>query len=203
MAPLLSRVLPAAPLSRSLSVQSIPSAAAEGALLTGSAVFFTQAVGLSAAQVGLGLTLAGVVTFFLAVPLGRLTAVVGAKRVWSLTRPAPALMCVAWPAVSGFFGFLAVTIALEVMVTAGRAGRGAYTLSIFSDTDRIRSLAFMRSARNIGCTLGALLGGVALALDDLDAVRAVPLVTAVVLLVNAALVRRLPNDLRNNGQRQL
>ena len=80
-------------------------------------------------------------------------------------------------------------------MTAGRAGRGAYTLSIFSGTDRIRSLAFMRSARNIGCTLGALLGGVALALDDLDAVRAVPLVTAVVLLVNAALVRRLPNDL--------
>ena len=38
------------PLVRRLSVQSILSATGDGAFLTGSAVFFTQIVGLTAAQ---------------------------------------------------------------------------------------------------------------------------------------------------------
>ncbi len=64
--------------------QSILFAVGEGFFLTGSAVFFTHIVGLSAAQVGLGLTIAGVVTFFFAVPLGRLADRVGPKRMWAL-----------------------------------------------------------------------------------------------------------------------
>lgn len=80
MPSLIDRMLPPTPLARRLSVQSIMFAVGEGVFLTGSAVFFTQIVGLSAAQVGLGLTAAGVVTFFFAVPLGRLADRVGAKR---------------------------------------------------------------------------------------------------------------------------
>jgi len=38
--------------------------------MTGSAVFFTHIVGLSAAEVGLGLTLAGAAAFVAAVPMG-------------------------------------------------------------------------------------------------------------------------------------
>src|SRR3954449_600435 len=56
---LLNRVLPANPLARRLSIQSILYAVGEGAFITGSAVFFTRLVGLSAAQVGLGMTVAG------------------------------------------------------------------------------------------------------------------------------------------------
>ena len=53
------------PLARRLSVQSLLFALGEGTFITGSAVFFTQIVGLSAAQVGLGLTIAGVVSVLL------------------------------------------------------------------------------------------------------------------------------------------
>ena len=42
------RQLPPSPLARSLSVQSILFAVGEGTFITGSAVFFTQVVGLSA-----------------------------------------------------------------------------------------------------------------------------------------------------------
>ena len=72
------------PLARRLSAQSVLFAVGEGFFLTGSAVFFTHIVGLSAAQVGLGLTIAGVVTFFFAVPLGRLADRIGPKRMWAL-----------------------------------------------------------------------------------------------------------------------
>ena len=50
----------------------------------------------------------------------------------------------------------------------------------------------MRSALNLGFTLGALLGGIALAFDSDTVVRAIPLVTGALLLVNAAYVARLP-----------
>ncbi len=186
------RLLPESPLARALSFQSILSAAGEGAFLTGNAVFFTQVVGLTAAQVGLGLTLAGVVTFVVAVPLGRLSDRVGAKRLWVLSALAQAFLYLLWPLAGSFATFVAVTIVLEIAVTAARSARGSYTLDVFSGEDRIRSLAFMRSARNIGYTLGAGLGGLALAADDLDVVKAVPLVTAGILGLNAVLVARLP-----------
>ena len=76
--------LPPVPLARSLSVQSILFAVGEGTFITGSAVFFTQIVGLSAAQVGIGLTVAGVVSFFFAVPAGKLADRVGTRRMWAI-----------------------------------------------------------------------------------------------------------------------
>ena len=66
----LRRLIPPTPLSRRLATQSLLFATAEGTFLTGSAVFFTQVVGLRAAQVGLGLTVAGVVSFVVAYPAG-------------------------------------------------------------------------------------------------------------------------------------
>jgi hypothetical protein len=50
----------------------------------------------------------------------------------------------------------------------------------------------MRAALNIGFTLGALVGGLALAMDSDTIVRVVPWLTAVVLACNALLISRLP-----------
>ena len=55
---------------------------------------------------------------------------------------------------------------LGLVDTAGRSGRGAYTLDVFPREERVQSLAFMRAALNIGFTFGALLGGLALAFDS-------------------------------------
>src|SRR3954465_236279 len=84
------------PLIRRLSVQSVLSAFGDGVFLTGSAVFFTQIVGLSAPQVGRGLTLAGVGTFGLAVPLGKLSDRYGAKRVWAVASLVEAVLYLGW-----------------------------------------------------------------------------------------------------------
>ena len=56
----------------------------EGAFTTGSAVFLTQVVGMSAAQVGLALTIAGVAEFLFAYPAGRVVDRLGPKRVWAV-----------------------------------------------------------------------------------------------------------------------
>jgi len=188
----LDRFLPPTPLARRLSVQSVLFATGEGAFITGSAVFFTHIVGLSAAQVGLGLTLAGVVTFCFAIPLGKLADRIGPKRLWALGASASAALYLVWPFITSFAGFLAMMIALELVQSAGWSGRGAYTIDVFPHDERVRSLAFMRAALNIGFTFGALIGGLALAFDSDAIVRAVPWLTAAILGLNALLISRLP-----------
>jgi MFS family permease len=168
-------------------------AVGEGVFLTGSAVFFTQIVGLSAAQVGLGLTIAGVVSFFFAVPLGKLADRIGPKRMWCLGSVGGALLYLVWPLIDGFPSFVAMMVVLEVVSQAGWSGRGAYTIDIFTREERVQSQAFMRAALNIGFTFGALIGGLALAFNNDSIVRAVPWLTAVILLANAVYISRLPD----------
>ncbi len=54
----LAGLVPPTKLERDLALQSVLSAFATGAFLTGTAVFFTQVVGLTGAQVGLGMSAA-------------------------------------------------------------------------------------------------------------------------------------------------
>ncbi|WP_234410780.1 MFS transporter [Nocardioides terrigena] len=186
------RQLPPSPLARRLSVQSILFAVGEGTFITGSAVFFTQIVGLSAAQVGVGLTVAGLVSFFLAVPAGKLADRVGTKRIWAISAGLTAALYLLWPFIDGFVAYVAMMVVLEAVSVAGWNGRGAYTLDIFSKEERVESLAFMRAALNIGFTIGALIGGAALATNNDDVVRAVPVLTAAILALNTFWITRLP-----------
>ncbi len=179
-------------LVRRLSAQSVLSAFGDGVFLTGSAVFFTQIVGLSAAQVGLGLSLSGLATFALAVPLGKLSDRYGAKRVWALSSLVEALLYLVWLAVGDMTSFVAMMIGLGLVQTASRSSRNAYRFDVFPREERVSSNAYFRAARNVGYTFGALLAGIALATNDDDVVRLVPVVTAALLVLNAALVARLP-----------
>jgi MFS family permease len=188
----LQRMLPDSGVARRLSIQSVLYAFGDGVFTTGNAVYFTQIVGLSAAQVGLGLTIAGVVSFFFAVPLGKAADRVGPKRMWAAGAFASAALYAVWPLITGFTAYVAMMVVLELVGGAGWSGRGAYTLDVFPHEERVRSQAYMRAALNIGFTLGALVAGMALALNNDSVVRAVPLFTAVVLVLNALYILRLP-----------
>jgi hypothetical protein len=59
----LRRLIPPTPMSRKLATQSMLFSTGEGAFNTGSAVFLTQVVGMSAARVGLAITITGVAEF--------------------------------------------------------------------------------------------------------------------------------------------
>jgi MFS family permease len=193
-----ARIAGPTPLVRRLSSQSVLSAFGDGVFLTGSAVFFTQIVGLSAAQVGLGLTIAGVVTFGLAVPLGKLSDRFGAKLVWAVCSLIEALLYLVWLTAGGMTSFIAMMIALELVSTTSRAARNAYRFDVFPREERVSSSAYFRAARNVGYTLGALLAGIALATNDDGVIRMVPVITAALLLLNALLVSRLPRTTQHS-----
>ncbi|MGY2700602.1 MFS transporter [Nocardioides sp. HB32] len=189
----LDRFLPPTPLARRLSLQSVMFATGEGAFMTGSAVFFTQVVGLTAAQVGVGLTVAGVFAFSFAVPLGRLADRVGPKRQWAAGAFLSAALYLVWPFIESFPAYVAMVVVLQLVANAGWSGRGAYTIDVFPREERVRSMAFMRAALNIGFTVGAAIGGIALAFDNNDVVRVVPWLTSAILFVNALFITRLPD----------
>ena len=103
-----------------------------------------------------------------------------------------AVLYLGWLAVGGMVGFVAVMVAVQVVSTASRSARNAYRFDVFPREQRVTSSAYFRAARNVGYTFGALLAGVALATNSNDVIRLVPVATAALLLVNAALVPRLP-----------
>lgn len=189
---LIRDLLPPTRLERAVALQSILSAFATGSFLTGTAVFFTRIVGLSAAQVGLGLSISGVVVLTCSVPLGRLADRLGSRRIWAVGALLEALLYFVWPWLRGFGLFTAMLSVLAIVETASRAGRNAYVIEVFPRDQRVRSMAFIRAARNIGYTMGAAGSGFALAIGTRTAVEAVPLITGTLLLANAVMVVRLP-----------
>src|SRR4051812_39254 len=203
---LLRQVRPPSRLAGRLGLQSLLFALGEGTFMTGSAVFFTQIVGLSAAQVGLGLTIAGVASFIAAWPAGRLVDRFGPKRCWALSAAGQASLFTLWPFIEGFGGYVAMAVGMEVIGALGGAAHGAYTIDVLPPAERVRSRAYMYSALNVGFTLGSLIGGVALAFHSNGVLHAVPWFTAVVFLVNGAAITRLPrasHDERTPEERRL
>ena len=190
---------PPTPLVRRLALQSLLFATAQGAFLTGSAVFFTEVVGLTASQVGLGLTIAGVVSFLVAYPAGRLVDRVGPKRMWAIGTLASAAAFAFWPWMRGFTAYMALTVVFETLQNSGGAGRNAYILDILPPAERVEAQAFLYSALNLGFTIGALISGGALAFPHGEVIRWVPLLSVLVGVVNAIAITRLPrapHDLR-------
>ena len=205
LASLVRRMRPPSPLAGRLATQSLLFALGEGTFMTGSAVFFTQIVGLTAAQVGLGLTIAGLASFVAAWPMGKLVDRFGPKRCWAVSAVGQASLFTLWPFIDGFGGYVAMAVAMEVVGSLGGAAHGAYTIDVLPPDERVQSRAYMYSALNVGFTLGSLLGGIALAFDSNTLLHGLPWFTTVAFLVNGVAILRLPNaphDERTPEQRR-
>jgi MFS family permease len=200
-------IMPATKLERDLAIQCVLSAFATGSFLTGTAVFFTQVVGLTGAQVGLGLSIAAAVTVLLQLPLGRLADLVGAKPMWVVASAIEAALYFLWPLIGSMVTFVAMLSVLAVFESAGRNARNVYRIAVFTRETRVRAMAYMRAARNVGYTLGAGAAGVALGLGT-AAVKVVPYLTGGLLVLNAvmiatmlpAITRKLPDPTDDEGE---
>jgi MFS family permease len=195
----LRRLIPPTPMSRRLATQSMLFSTGEGAFNTGSAVFLTQVVGMSAARVGLAITITGVAEFLFAYPAGRVVDRFGPKRIWALTTFGRAGCFVALPFVGSFNEYLLVGLLFALTGSAGHSSYQSYVLDALPTKERIDTQAYMYSALNVGFTLGAIIGGVSLAFDNLTIVRWTPLFAACLMAVNGWWISRLPqapHDLR-------
>ncbi|MEH1165828.1 MFS transporter [Micromonospora sp. CPCC 205539] len=185
-------VVPPAGLTRALAVQAMVYAIGSGLFHAGSAVFFTRALGLSPAQVGLGLSIAAGVSLLGTVPLGGLTDRYGPQRVWVVGLVLDAALFASYPLVGGFAGFLAVVVALAAVDASTGVARQVYSINALPPAERVTAMAYQRSLLNVGFGLGAVISGLVLAVDTIAAYRGMVWFIAAVFLVTALFVRRLP-----------
>lgn len=188
---LIDVVPPAGPARRLVAVSLVDSVGT-GFFLAGSAIFFVRVLGLSAAQVGLGLAVSSLVGFLTTVPLGMLSDRLGPRRMLVLLHGWRG----AWTAVLPWAdGILAFTVVASLLAVAECAIM-PLTRSLVSDAmgaqDRTRTLGFMRSWRNGGFALGAALTTPLIAADSRAAYTTIVLINAVSCLAAAVVVGRIP-----------
>ncbi|WP_328663837.1 MFS transporter [Streptomyces sp. NBC_00328] len=175
-----------------LAVMAMIDAVGTGAFLAVSVPFITRSVRLSEGSLGLGLTLSAAIALGTAIPIGILADRIGPKKVLvgvSLWRCA---CFVLYPFVQNLWQFLTVVCLLGLVDKAAAPMEQALVGQVTATDDRVRVVAILRSLRNVGFTVGALLGGIGLLIDSRAGYSAILLVNASSFAVLATLAARLP-----------
>ncbi|GAA1522509.1 MFS transporter [Kribbella lupini] len=178
--------------SKRLAAAQLANSVGDGAFIVTSALFFTRVVGLSTAQVGVGLTIAWLVGFLTGVPLGHLADRYGPRAVAILLALTTSLSVGSFLVVRSFPLFVVAAIAYASSQTGLTAARQALLAGLVSPAERTRIRATLQATANGGLAVGATLGGVALKFDTTTAYLTVFAIDAVSFLVAAALIHRVP-----------
>ena len=177
--------------ARIFAVAGVVDALGTAMFLPVSALFFVKVTGLPTTRVGIGLSIAGVAG--LAGPLlgGPLVDRLGARRVVLVLYLLRGVAYGCYPLVRGFLPFLAVVSATAVVDHMARTALQALVAGLTDETDRITTLAFVRSVRNIGWGVGGLLVAVALTIGGTGPYVVLVLADAATFFVAAALLARV------------
>ena len=162
-----------------------------GLFLAVATLFVTGQVGLSAAQLGLGLSIAGVLGLLVGVPVGVLGDRFSAKKVLVGLHLWTAAGFLAYVFVDGFLSFLLVVC----LIVAAERSMPPLTQSLVADVvepeERVRTMARLRAVRNAGFGLGALLATIPLALDTRIAYNALFVFNGLSFMATALMLARV------------
>ncbi|RNL72753.1 MFS transporter [Streptomyces sp. I6] len=183
--------IPATAAGRSFAITSLINAIGTGLYLAGSAVFFVRSVGLTTSQVGFGLALSGVVGFLTTVPIGALADRLGAKPTLVALQLWRAGGFVALAFAQGMVSFTVISCCLAAAEAATQPMTQAVASATTEGTDRTRTMAIVRTVRNVGFSLGALLAAPLLAADRVWTYRGIVLGTAAAFVLSAAMLSRV------------
>ncbi|WNI14325.1 MFS transporter [Actinacidiphila sp. ITFR-21] len=149
-------LVPNSAIGRRLAGIAVVDSLGSGMFYAGSALYFTKVVGLSADQVGIGLSLAGLAGFLGAVPLGMLADRIRAGRVYVGLQAWRGLGYAAYCFTHSFTLFVVLACCIGLADTAVPPVSQAVVSSVVSAEERVNTLAKVRAARNIGFGIGAL-----------------------------------------------
>lgn len=179
--------------SRTLIVAQLVNTMGNGAYLTTSALYFTRVVGFSASRLGLGLSIAGIAGLLAGVPFGHLADRRGARNT------AASLMALAGVATASFLFihswlmFVAAAVLYALFDRGGYAARQALVAAVRSGDDLVTVRAQLRAVTNVGMSIGAAAGGVALLWDTRAAYLTVLGADAVSFVLCGLVMMRLPH----------
>ncbi|MEV0388758.1 MFS transporter [Nonomuraea sp. NPDC050643] len=177
---------------RILAQAQLANSIGDGVYLVTSAFYFARIVGLSATEIGLGLTLGWAVGSVAGVPLGHLADRRGPRGVAVLLAVVTATAVASFLFVRSFAPFVLVACLYGTAQTGLSAARQALLAGLVEPAERTAVRASLQATLNGGLAVGAGLGGVALHLDTAAAYLSLFALDALSFLVAAVLLVRLP-----------
>ncbi|MEV6977779.1 MFS transporter [Kitasatospora sp. NPDC093806] len=161
-----SRLLHPDPMVRRLARITLLNTIGSGLSLSVGVLFFTRFLGLSAAQLGLALTAAGLCGVLASVPAGRAADRWGTRRILVALVTVTGLGTAGYTLVGGYPAF----VALACLVTAADRGASAVRNALYAEVlpadKRVAGRAYLRVVTNIGICLGTGVGAIALQVDS-------------------------------------
>lgn len=185
---------------RRIALIAFADALGTGTYLAGSAVFFTQAVGLTAAQVGFGLSLGALVGLGTTFPIGVLADRIGPRPMLALICGWRALGFAGYAVISGLPAFLVLACLLGVASKAMAPVLQALVDVVVTPERRVRTMALSRSVRNVGFSLGGLLAVAPLQVGTRASYNVIVLVNAASFVVAGVLTWRM-REIRTTDRR--
>lgn len=159
------RGVPVDPTLRLLAVGTFVNRAGGGVLVTVFALFFTRHTGLTAAQVGLALSVAAAVGLLTQVPAGQLGDHFGPRSVLVASMLGSGVASLGLLVVRDFVPLVLVLVVTTVLQTSAGSVRNGYIARIAVGATGVAFKAYLRAVTNVAMAFGALLGGLALAVD--------------------------------------
>lgn len=185
------RSLPDTRPRRALAASNFVNAVGSGLFLTAGVLYFTQAVRLPAATVGLGLGIAGLLSLAVGIAVGHLADRRGARGVSVATLAVQALATAAFVLADSFWPFVLAVSAATGAKAAGLAARAP--LIRHHGGDRPQEFrAHLRAVTNVGISVGALLAGWAVQVGTLGAYQVLVAGNACAFAASAAVLFLLP-----------
>lgn len=165
---------------------------ANGMLLTVVVLFFTNSVGIPAAQLGIGLTTAAALKMLISVPAGHLADVIGARASAIGFHVVQGVLISGYVFVHGPVAFAIVASLVYMAESGAYTAQAALVAAALPPDERITARAYTRSSNNVGFSVGALFGGVALTYDSRPVYVSLLLICAVLYAASAFVYLKLP-----------
>ncbi|MGW0853774.1 MFS transporter [Streptomyces sp. NPDC002690] len=176
---------------RTLAAATFISSIGNGLFMTAAALFFTRSVGLSVAQVGLGMGVAALVGLAAGVPVGRVADLRGPRETYLVIQLVQAVAMAVLVLVHSFGVFVLVITVTQLASSAGAAARGPLTRGL-AGAEPTKYRSYLRAVANLAGACGGVMAGVVVQLDTRGAYLALVLANALSFLLCAALVGSLP-----------
>ena len=187
----MTRFVPPPGPARILALAQFTNSVGDGAFYACSALFFTRVVGLSAAQVGIALTVGWATGMLAGVPLGMVADRFGARRTAVALATATAVALSGFLVIRSFPLFVAVVCAYAAAQGGLASARQALLAGLVPPDQRVAVRAHLQATLNAGLAVGAGVGGLALAVDTGPAYLTVFAADGVAFLGSALVLRRL------------